>query len=430
MSSLREQLSAAAAAVPERDWDSPAAVATRGRQRTRHRRAATTGVTLAAVVALVLGVLGVQASNRAQPVRPSPTVDPSPTPRTVGCLTVDGGPGPGRTAGQIVITGDQLLRVDLSSGQAFAESSCGGGAAHVLPVAHAQVTQKGDYVTIIDSNGHATDIGNGSHLTQAYLTPDGGFLVSQDNFPRGPQATLQRYDAYGRAVGKKLVVPETDVWGIVGVLDTGIVAFTEGGTDAPGGGLWLVETSTGRPLQVLDRTTDWADTVAGHLAAWRTKTLAEGVVQAGDGKIPLSCRSTCGPLVVYDSRTGQRRQYPSTTPTGRLYTTAAFSPDGTLLALGTADDPGSDEGATVAVLDLASGTSTLLPGIPSVGRRMGPWLTWLPTGELVIASSTSTRAQLLTWHPGDRTARTAVTLAGDPADVTVTALTPGQTAWP
>lgn len=417
MPSLRDQLAAAAREVPERRWATPSDIAVRGRRRTRRQRAAVVGATFLVVAAVVLAATGGLVPHRAAPS----------TPPVLTCLVADGTPGPAALPGRVLLGGRQIVVVDLATGRSVPAGDCGavGSTERAVPVTHAQVTMGGpmDAVSIVDASGQRTTIGTDHSLTEAYPTPDGGFLVVRDNYPTTPDATLLRYDSNGSQVSGPTKVPESVVFAVEGVVDTGIAAG--GNTD-----LYIVDPATGAVLRVLDRFTTWGVAASGHLIAWLPHYDKETVEFTADKQIPLRCTPSCQPIAIYDTRTGTTREYPSTTPDGRLYTSAAFSPDGTRLALATADDPASHDGSTVAVLDLASGATTLMPGIPSQGQPGGPSLTWLPGGaSLIVAGTTQTGAQLLVWHPGDSTLRPAVTLTGDATSATVSALGQDDTAW-
>ncbi len=426
MSSLHDRLTTAAGSVEERPWPAPADVAARGRRRTRTRRVAVAGATAGALV-LVVSIL---ASGGLRQARPAPPTHPSPFPTVLstGCLVPTGDQGTADVHGQVLLAGQQLLRVDLASGQVAPQGACGDGWRSVIPTAHAQVLVANSGVTIRDSAGRTSNFMSGDHITDASPTPDGGVLVVQYNYPSHRDTSLRRYDAYGRLVAPLLkVAVDGGLFTVVGVTKGGIVAFGA----SPRGGLALVDPVSGKVHETLDATANWAVAVSGHLVAWRPHSLSEAVHSVDNGgRIYLSCTPRCQPIVVYDERTGTTREYPATTPSGRLYTNAAFSPDGTRLALATADDPKTRDGATVAVLDLATGQTTLMPGIPSVGEPWAPWLTWLPDNSaLIVASSTENQVRLLAWRPGDTTLRPTVTLSGDPSNVSVAALSPGETAW-
>jgi hypothetical protein len=147
-----------------------------------------------------------------------------------------------------------------------------------------------------------------------------------------------------------------------------------------------------------------------------------GVVAASAGEIAWApaCGAACQ-VQVLDLRTG--RQTNVTLPGVSSAASAAFSPDGSLLALEVSFDNGGDGGQLATQLDVASVASGRVSVVP------GTWVSsdalagfgWPAAGDTLIAElSFTTKVQLASWRPGSaRLAVAAIRPGQSPASLIV-----------
>jgi hypothetical protein len=135
-----------------------------------------------------------------------------------------------------------------------------------------------------------------------------------------------------------------------------------------------------------------------------------GVIAASATEIAWAppCAARCR-VQVLNLATG--RQVSVELPAASSVSNAAFSPDGSLLAvqLGFSDD--SDDGATAVRLELASTASGHLTAVPEtwVSSDALVGFGWAASSDSLVAElSFTTKVQLASWRPGDRRLAIAV----------------------
>jgi len=135
-----------------------------------------------------------------------------------------------------------------------------------------------------------------------------------------------------------------------------------------------------------------------------------GVIAASSTEIAWAppCVARCRVLVL-NLATG--RQVSVELPAASSVSNAAFSPDGSLLAvqLGFSDD--SDDGATAVQLELASTASGHLTAVPEtwVSSDALVGFGWAASSDSLVAElSFTTKVQLASWRPGERRLAIAV----------------------
>jgi hypothetical protein len=117
----------------------------------------------------------------------------------------------------------------------------------------------------------------------------------------------------------------------------------------------------------------------------------------------VGCAPDC-PLLLLDLATGRQRVL--ALPTDPVPATAAFSPDGSRLAVSTFGLAGDDDAAgsdphtgRVFVLDLASGRAQQVPGLLT-GRDQAADVAWAPGGAvLLLGVRWPTYERIARWHP-------------------------------
>jgi hypothetical protein len=143
---------------------------------------------------------------------------------------------------------------------------------------------------------------------------------------------------------------------------------------APELGLWVPGR---RGVRILGR--DWGLVDAVTRPEARSSLLAW---------LPGSCESTAScPLLLTDTATGRTRAVRSPLPFG-FDVGGAFSPDGRQLAVFVQTNPGDVNPAMeLALVDVATGTIRLVPGVQGRHGESVAWARWLPDNRHLLAGS-------------------------------------------
>jgi len=159
---------------------------------------------------------------------------------------------------------------------------------------------------------------------------------------------------------------------------------------------------TPRGLQVWDPTTGRDVPVSGQFTRTgeASSTLPGRFPVAATGNLLAWCRLHCLTLRLADLDTGERFVGAPAGTDGFGGSPGAFSPDGRWLALPvTAADGRADSDIALALVDVAAGTASLVPG----GGMFSERLVWSPSGDWVFFERRPGR--LAAFRPGDGSAR-------------------------
>jgi hypothetical protein len=192
---------------------------------------------------------------------------------------------------------------------------------------------------------------------------------------------------------------------------------------------YQIEQATSRGLllaPVAPRPGAMADQLWDPATARASRTLA-AVIAASTTQIAWAppCAARCRVLVL-NLATG--RQVTADLPRGRSAAAAAFSPDGSFLAVEVSFSNEADDGGQAVQLELASTTSGHLAAVP------GTWLSsdalisfgWPASSDSLVAElSFTTKVQLASWHLGaSRLAIAALSPPHSPASLAIGQHTP------
>jgi hypothetical protein len=420
MSDLHELLTTAARDVDDPRWASADELRLLGRRRSRRRRATAT----VAVVATAAAVVTLWAG----PGTPKHGSAPLPVAPAGRCLVAAAESGRVASPYRVLVGGRQVLEVDLATGAATPQGSCGSAGTRntVLPVRGARVVstlqpdQSTGVITVTDPAGRTRTIPTGNDV-DSFVSVDGRLVIVRQT-SLGSSAHLDTYDVNGRRVSTLTTVPVT----VILSYDTvgGIAALSPD----PNSQMALVDPIHGNIRRVFGPTNYFLG-ADQHQFAWLPGSNPVAF-SSSDGHYPMTCQGgACPPLEVTDAGTGATRDYPPLV-SGRVFTSAVFSPDDTQVALAIADDADMPGGASVTVLTLATGATTTIPGIHSAGNRTAPSVSWTPDSRsLVIADTDAGRMRLMIWHRSDGSLTQAATLVGDPTGASLQVIGPTLEAW-
>ncbi|HEY3982060.1 MAG TPA: hypothetical protein VGM79_32725 [Streptosporangiaceae bacterium] len=156
------------------------------------------------------------------------------------------------------------------------------------------------------------------------------------------------------------------------------------------------------------------DPATGHLTAVRTPVVAASATELA---ATTPCSSTSCHLVVSDLATG--RSGPVALPPGTSVANAAFSPDGSYLALQVNAAPGGADGGSATRLEVVATATGRLTPVPDTSLSSDALIGfgWPPGGdELVAELSFTTKVQLASWRPGATQLAVTVVRTGHGAD--------------
>jgi hypothetical protein len=156
------------------------------------------------------------------------------------------------------------------------------------------------------------------------------------------------------------------------------------------------------------------DLATGHLAAVRTPVIAASATETA---VTTPCSTASCRLVVSDLATG--RSGDVTLPPGTSVANAAFSPDGSYLALQVNAAPGGADGGSATRLEVVATATGQLTPVPDTSLSSDALIGfgWPPGGDQLVAElSFTTKVQLASWRPGATQLAVTVVRPGHGAD--------------
>jgi hypothetical protein len=156
------------------------------------------------------------------------------------------------------------------------------------------------------------------------------------------------------------------------------------------------------------------DPATGHLTAVRTRVVAASATELA---ATMPCSSASCRLVVSDLATGRSRVV--VLPPGTSVANAAFSPDGSYLALQVNAAPGGADGGSATRLEVVATATGRLTPVPDTSLSSDALIGfgWPPGGDQLVAElSFTTKVQLAAWRPGATQLAVTVVRTGHGAD--------------
>ncbi|MDQ3538849.1 MAG: hypothetical protein M3415_08655 [Actinomycetota bacterium] len=211
--------------------------------------------------------------------------------------------------------------------------------------------------------------------------PQRVWLVTWRKEPTGRLAAVQEVTAGGTPTSAAVLSPQGGRPSMA--LDSGLVLRTPRG-------LQVWDPAAGRFVPVsgqFTRTGEASSTLPGRFPV------------AASGNLLAWCRLHCLTLRLADLGTGERFVGAPAGTNGFGGSRGAFSPDGRWLALPAVPADGlADSDIALALVDVAAGTASLVPG----GGMHGERLAWSPSGDWVFFQPRA--GELAAYRPGDGSA--------------------------
>ncbi|HVQ95115.1 MAG TPA: hypothetical protein VMU51_29045 [Mycobacteriales bacterium] len=289
----------------------------------------------------------------------------------------------GRDAGPAVVAGAGQVRTVPGFGSSGPDRWV---TIQRLPTGTAFIVQDGKHPTtpamVRPDHGPAVRLGAG--LDTVVAAQGGGFIAADSGWTHLP-GRLASYTPTGhlrweRRLERGTLVQRDTPYGLLAQ----VVADPQSSST---GELVLLDARSGQVLRRIG--------AAGPILASTDEKVAW--IPAGCDASPGHCQ-----LAVTDLRTGQQRRYG--VPSGWAPATAAFSPNGSMLALGFAGQHDfvarGDPDGYVSVLSLVTDQFERMPGL-TMRAKQAPALGWDAGGELILGVDVDDRYDLLLrWRPG------------------------------